>query len=129
MSVYAFEHKLKFNLIDCCKCHAPFMMTADAIYRFKQSKDTFCCPYCGTTQGWFNDSEVDVLKRKLDAERRGKELAQRQAKNAINKARAEKAAKTRIKNRIKNGVCPCCNRTFANLHAHMKKQHPDYVKD
>lgn len=45
-----------------------------------------------------------------------------------NSARAQKAAKTRIKNRVANGVCPCCNRHFKNLHAHMKNQHPDYTK-
>jgi Fe-S oxidoreductase len=47
-------------------------------------------------------------------------------------ARAQKAAKTRIKNdrdriktRVANGVCPHCNRTFQNLARHMASQHPD----
>jgi len=43
--------------------------------------------------------------------------------------RAEKAAKTRIKNRIGNGVCPCCNRTFKDLASHMKCKHPEYASD
>jgi hypothetical protein len=49
------------------------------------------------------------------------------------RARAEKAAKTRFKNqrdkdrtRIKNGVCPCCNRSFKNVRRHMASQHPDF---
>lgn len=48
--------------------------------------------------------------------------------NEKHKVRAEKAAKTRLKNRVKNGVCPCCNRSFQNLHNHMKNEHPDFVK-
>ena len=40
--------------------------------------------------------------------------------------RGQKAAKTKLKNRIANGVCPCCNRSFHNLQQHMSKQHPDF---
>lgn len=39
--------------------------------------------------------------------------------------RALKAAKTKIVNRVKNGVCPCCNRTFQNLKNHFKSKHPE----
>lgn len=40
--------------------------------------------------------------------------------------RAQKAATTRARQRAKNGVCPCCNRTFKQLARHMKSQHPDF---
>jgi hypothetical protein len=33
---------------------------------------------------------------------------------------------TRIKNRVKNGVCICCNRSFSDLHQHMLTKHPDF---
>ena len=33
---------------------------------------------------------------------------------------------TRMKNRIKVGVCPCCNRTFQDLAKHMASQHKDF---
>lgn len=39
---------------------------------------------------------------------------------------ARKGQLTRLKNRVGNGVCPCCNRYFANLHRHMDKQHPEW---
>lgn len=35
---------------------------------------------------------------------------------------------TRIKNRVGNGVCPCCNRSFGNLHRHMQTKHPGWKK-
>ena len=28
--------------------------------------------------------------------------------------------------RVKEGVCPCCNRSFVNLARHMKGQHPEF---
>jgi hypothetical protein len=37
-----------------------------------------------------------------------------------------KGVKTRMANRIKHGVCPCCNRTFLNLQRHMTTQHPSF---
>ena len=70
-----------------------------------------------------------------DAERLRRRLLEREAAHDQTKAelrdtehrrRAEKAAKTRLKNRIVNGVCPCCHRTFANLRRHMVSKHPDY---
>lgn len=47
--------------------------------------------------------------------------------NEKHKVRAEKSAKTRLKNRVKHGVCPCCNRTFKQLADHMKEKHPEYI--
>lgn len=36
---------------------------------------------------------------------------------------------TRTRNRIKNGVCPCCNRSFTDLHRHMANKHPDFATE
>lgn len=48
---------------------------------------------------------------------------------------AQKAATTRAQNerdrlkvRVRAGVCPCCNRTFKQLAAHMKTKHPEYAE-
>lgn len=41
--------------------------------------------------------------------------------------RAQKGQNTRLKKRIAAGVCPCCNRSFANLREHMAGQHPDFT--
>lgn len=43
--------------------------------------------------------------------------------------RAQKAAKTKIMNRVKNGNCPCCKRTFSNLQAHFKTVHPELLEN
>jgi hypothetical protein len=33
---------------------------------------------------------------------------------------------TRARKRAKEGVCPCCNRTFANVARHVANKHPDF---
>jgi hypothetical protein len=38
---------------------------------------------------------------------------------------ATKGQLTKVKKRIGKGICPCCNRHFANVERHMATQHPD----
>lgn len=68
------------------------------------------------------------LREELDRERRRHNCTAERLRHTEAQRRAEKAAKTRLKNRVANGVCPCCKRTFANLAKHMESKHPDYQK-
>jgi hypothetical protein len=89
------------------------------------TQDNFYCPN-GCCRHYVNETNADMYKRLYESERRGTELQRRRAENAENSRRALKGVVTRTKNRIKNGVCPCCKRSFTNLQLHMKKQHPKY---
>ena len=31
-----------------------------------------------------------------------------------------------MRDRVKNGVCPCCNRSFTSLWQHIKNEHPEF---
>lgn len=53
--------------------------------------------------------------------------AQQDAEHERRRVAAAKGRLTKLKKRIANGVCPCCNRYFPQLHDHVAKQHPDYV--
>lgn len=129
-------YEVNFELVECCSCSTPFMMQGHLIRRLKATKNSFYCPSCGTSQGWFGQNKEEKLKdeldrseRRLQLEKNRRESAEREAERQSHIARGQKAAKTRLKNRIKNGVCPCCNRTFANLAKHMSGQHPEYQQD
>lgn len=70
----------------------------------------------------------------MKKEKKRREWAEKNAENAQAEAQeserrriAQKAATTRLKNRVKMGICPCCHRTFKQLAAHMKKKHPGFV--
>ena len=78
--------------------------------------------------------ESDAEKFRREADQLKQQLAQkddeieRQRTQRMHSERQVSAAKgqiTRLKKRAKAGTCPCCNRTFANMAAHMKTQHPD----
>lgn len=77
----------------------------------------------------YTESLADKYRR--DADRLRQQLAQRDDEIRSERRRAEKAEKaTRLlKKRTAAGTCPCCQRTFSNMSTHMRKQHPDFVKD
>jgi hypothetical protein len=80
------------------------------------------------------------MKDKLDEMRRERDrLKQEQAwyddrhrEQAAELASAKRAAaalkgeNTKIRKRVGHGVCPCCNRTFAQLARHMAAKHADF---
>jgi hypothetical protein len=72
-------------------------------------------------------SEAQKLRAKLNrAEATNTHL--RDQRDATERSRrALKGQVTKVKNRVAKGVCPCCNRSFPDLHAHMQTKHPDYA--
>lgn len=78
-------------------------------------------------------SSEDLLRKERDTLRQ--QVAQRDDEIARQRERSEGAERrasaargqvTRLKNRAAAGVCPCCNRTFANLAKHMAGKHPTF---
>lgn len=105
----------------------------DEARRLGEHKIEIMCPN-GHVWGYAKGEEAR-LREQLERERTraGRLAAARDQAEA--QVRAERAAKTRIKNsrdrerkRVAGGVCPCCNRTFKQLARHMKSQHPDYAE-
>jgi len=121
------------NLIveECCNCGVTFAMTR-AYYKQRQAdKLNFFCP-SGHPQHYSRSTEQrlqSVIDRKNQEIESIHGNLQRQISENVTleyQRRSEKAKVTKIKNRIANGVCPCCKRTFQNLHRHMTNQHPDF---
>jgi hypothetical protein len=131
MPAVKFDHVVDFEVIYCANCNVPFGMTGDYISRRRKDGDGFHCP--NGHANVFRDSEADKLRKQLDNARLRMEWAEQDAKRAresLEVAQRSKAAYkgqlTKLKNRVSKGVCPCCNRTFANLAKHMGTKHPDY---
>lgn len=116
----------------CCDCGMMFGVEKSYDDRRRGDGGTFYCP-AGHPQVYSEPSYIRDRRRAEEAERqrdyayRERDRASRAAQDALHRARAQKAAKTRLKKRIANGVCPCCNRHFANVERHVKSQHPEYV--
>lgn len=118
---------------ECCNCHMQFGMTAAFIKQRRDDHKAFYCP-AGHGQNYTGETEAEKLRR--ENQRLIQRMAERdddvkhardQRDHAQNQTRAFKGQVTKIKNRVGNGVCPCCNRTFANLANHMASKHKDYA--
>lgn len=116
---------------ECCKCGMAFGMTKDFQQRRLDDGEGWYCPR-GHVQ-YFTQPRVQRLKAELAQEKRWRQIGQArldserdQHTGTRRQLAGTRGVVTRIKNRIKNGVCPCCNRQFKNLAGHMKTKHPDY---
>ena len=91
---------------------------------------------------WAHEQKVDIYcplghtfvftetyKEKYEAEQRRRKAAQDLLAAEERSHAATRGHLTRTKKRVSHGVCPCCNRTFANVTRHMKTQHPEYVAE
>lgn len=128
-----YQETIVLEAITCANCGMTFAMPERYLRKLRQEGGAFYCP-AGHSQH-FRESEVKKLTKQLEtAERQTKlvqgyyQAEQNDHEHTRNRLRATKGQLTKTKKRVANGVCPCCNRTFANLHRHMAGQHPEYVE-
>lgn len=140
-AAYNLSSIVTFTVITCVKCGVAFGVDASVRQRWVDTGLQFFCPN-GHRQH-YAEGTVAQLTRQLERERKLLEEQKRVTAFAQTNAAAERAAReqtqrqlrarkginTRLRNRIKHGVCPCCNRTFQNLQRHMGTQHPQFNKD
>jgi hypothetical protein len=113
------------GVITCAMCGIVFAVPHHWEEKRRADHARFYCP----------NGHVLVFNGKTDADRLREELkwakedARRQRDAALKaelSLRGTRGALTRVKNRVKNGVCPCCNRSFRELERHMATKHPEW---
>lgn len=122
------------HTVTCCTCKVEFGLSNEFYKTARQMAEqmNWYCPAGHKQHFSSGETEVDRLRRERN------QLKQRGAmqQDIINEIAGErdaaqrsaagyKGVATRMKNRAKAGVCPCCNRTFQNLARHMKSQHTE----
>jgi NAD-dependent SIR2 family protein deacetylase len=130
MSAAELQFTLTFKVVYCCNkgCGTPIAMPTQVYNRFLENHEFFHCCF-GHPQHFSGPSEAEKLKKQLESERETTEWWRQKADQRERSAKAYKGQVTRLKNRVKNGVCPCCHRTFQNLQRHMHTKHPDYASE
>lgn len=106
-------------------CGAEIGLSRDLYDKCQETGRTFYCPNCGKPRVFRTPeiqklrSQVKQLTSNLDNETNRRCTAERQ-RNSVRKSHM------RMRERVKNGTCPCCDQTFENLLVHMRTAHPDY---
>jgi hypothetical protein len=123
-----------FKIETCYKCGVRWGMLDRFVSERREDSNSFYCPN-GHSQAYV-ESQVDKLRGKLNREiashdrTRTREREQRDRKEHVQRRlSATQGVVTRVKNRVGNGVCPCCNRSFPNLKKHMECKHPKYKRE
>lgn len=117
----------------CINCGIPYIIPETMWNEQKKDGGFHKCPN-GHSQGWDKgNTDMDRLRRERDrlkqqaAQKDDEIIYEREQKEREKrKAAAARGQVTKMKNRAGNGVCPCCSRSFQNLHRHMKSKHPEY---
>lgn len=119
----------------CITCGVEITMPAGLLAQLEQNHANFYCVN-GHAQHFSGKSKLDKALEELEAQKKATERARleteaaRATRDTARRAEAIARGKLRAQSsRIKNGVCPCCKRTFQNLHAHMKGQHPEFAHE
>lgn len=126
----------KLFALTCYLCGVLFGIEGGYDERRRKDHKSFFCPN-GHSQAYVGPSQAERERDAAVAERdAARALAERESRRRRNaeitaeherrSAAAHKGWATRIRNRIKNGVCPCCNRSFANVRRHIETKHPDF---
>lgn len=121
----------------CWKCKCQILLPDELFHAAKaSSKIEIFCGYGHS--GVFRDGPTEADKLRQERDRLAQRIAERDDEVKRQRERAEAAERrsaaargqvTKIKNRVGNGVCPCCNRTFDNLARHMHSQHPTFTAE
>ena len=111
----------------CPTCHMPHSFPRSLYDDLQRTKPNHTI-YCPMGHRWHynGENELDVeLRKRQRAEQENARLAQEAASEARKRVAAEAKLKQHTK-RTAAGLCPCCNRSFRQLKAHLKSKHPDY---
>jgi hypothetical protein len=128
----------KFVTEECNSCGVQFAVTEEFQKKrleVRGPNNPFYCPN-GHKIWYIGKSDADLQRERAEnltiqlaaADRRVQQ--QREARERAERiAAAARGQVTKIKNRVGRGVCPCCNRTFENLHRHMTTKHPTFTAE
>lgn len=119
-------HTATLVAIECGECGATFAATESFVAARRADHRTFYC-LNGHARHYPQKSEAEKLRDRLRITESQLTHTQDQLQATEYQRRAQKGQVTRLRNRIAAGVCPCCNRSFQDVRAHMQGQHPEFA--
>jgi hypothetical protein len=120
-----------YSPITCFKCGITFAVPTHYQVKRLEDGESFWCPnghsqaYCESTVKRL-EREKAKLVAQLDQRKAEAEHFREERDATERRLKATKGVVTRIKNRVAGGICPCCDKGFADLRDHMREAHPDY---
>lgn len=114
---------------ECIHCFAPFAISNELYRQRHEDLRGFYCPACGKSMVYrdsLKDRQLREAKAEAERARNAIQEAELRARRAEGNAIEVNKAYLKIRNRVRKGMCPCCNETFQNLAQHMQAKHPEF---
>ncbi len=121
-----FQFQASVESQECCNCGIVFWVPAHLHRRWRNEGQSFYCPN-GHGQS-YTDTPIQKLGKELTAMKDDRNWWKGATRAEEKRHSATKGQVTKLRRGIGAGTCPCCNRTFKQLAAHMTRQHPKYGK-
>lgn len=118
------EHVQAIRMAGCG--HVTYL-SADHVRARREDHRSYFCSTCGRSNYFPAESDVERERRLRTAAEEQRDTLRERNQETKRQLSAQKAAATRLKNRVGRGVCPCCNRTFRHLQKHMRTKHPEFA--
>lgn len=116
--------------ITCCNtdCGISFEVPAWWEDGKRENHSWWYCPN-GHRQHFPAESVLEKMQRERDIAKQQVARAEQETADAIRRAAWIEREKKLLQKRTAAGTCPCCQRTFQNMSIHMRRKHPDFVKN
>lgn len=118
----------EYYLDTCITCGIHFAVPMGFERQRRDDGRSYHCPnghsqrYTETTASRLEKEKAQLertLQAKLNEAHHARLVAERERDKAVKDKR-------KVERRIAHGVCPCCNKTFADLSQHMVTEHKDF---
>jgi hypothetical protein len=113
--------------VTCAVCGIDFAIPDWLKQKRHEDGREFYCPQGHSLT--FTKPEIDKLREKVGRLEAQAIHLEDQRRAAERSASAYKGQVTALRQRVANGVCPCCHRSFTNVARHMANKHPGYADD
>lgn len=136
MATKTITHETTLTVIECANCGMLFAVSQQFEKELRNTHTRFYCPR-GHNNYYPDETEEEKLRKEIAKQNTRIQWWNEYATEIENKRKrkrkqterslaATKGVVARIRNRVSNGVCPYCNRTFSNLARHMNCKHLDF---
>lgn len=112
--------------ITCYRCETQFIIPTDLYRARKIDHHSFWCPLGHEQHFPEGKTKEERLRERVEMAERDARFWRDQKQSEARRHAATKGQVTKLKNRAKAGVCPCCDRSFVQLARHIATKHPDF---
>lgn len=123
------ERTVELSIVNCGECGGSYAINARYRSQCRDKGTGWTCPYCKCSWGYYKNNRHKDLEDQLERAQRDRDHYLSQVSHARRQRDNARNSHKKMRNRVKNGVCPCCNRTFQNLLKHMRTKHPEISDD